>query len=801
VSDKKPRPTEPKTQPSPPRTPPELDDPRIVEALEEYMLAVEAGDRPNRQSFLARHGEIAEILAGCLDGMEALHVAASSSVHSASGGALPASPAGGWQPGTPLGDFRILREVGRGGMGVVYEAEQLSLGRRIALKVLPFAFTLDTRQLQRFKNEARAASQLHHNNIVPIYSVGCERGVHFYAMQYIEGQTLAEVIQDLRRVAAKEKASPSPARTRAGRRTSAGEPTERRRPRAESTGPYVGARSGKNAPAGLAGSAAAADTAGGPVGALATSYSAGGPGFFRAVAKLGVQAAEALEHAHAYGVVHRDIKPGNLLVDPHGHLWITDFGLAQFQSDTALTQTGDLLGTLRYMSPEQAMAKRGLVDHRTDIYSLGVTLYELLTREPPYDGRDREELLRQIAFDDPRAPRRWNPQIPGDLETIVLKAMAKRVEDRYATAQELAEDLRRFLEDKPILARRPTPLERLAKLARRHKGVAVAAVALLLLAAVGFGVSTWLVAREQLNTQAALERERQQRARAEKSFQQARETVDLLAQVGEEELADNPFLLSLRRRLLEAALVYYQSFVDERQDDPSSQTELAAARERVAALLGELTASEECGQVMFLTSLLRSQDVQKHLNFTEDQTKKAYKLAERLGQTFWKSFNSFRQLSPQERQKQFQEMTQTARKALAALLTSDQVKRLVQISLQQRGTQALSDPEVARALGLTDEQKRKIRTIQNEACKAMPGPPWGGGRPPPKGRGGKKPFDQRKPPDPWKVTTERVLSVLTPEQRALWDEMKGEPFKGKIFRFGFGGFFGPGPGPRQPHVH
>ena len=178
--------------------------------------------------------------------------------------------------------------------------------------------------------------------------------------------------------------------------------------------------------------------------------------YFRTAAALGIQAAEALDHAHKFGIVHRDIKPANLLLDVQGNLWITDFGLARLQDDAGLTITGDLLGTLRYMSPEQALAKRGYLDHRTDIYSLGATLYELVTLRPAIDGQDRQEVLRKIAEDEPTPPRRLNPAIPRELETILLKAMNKEPESRYATAQELADDLRRFLEDKPIRAKRPT---------------------------------------------------------------------------------------------------------------------------------------------------------------------------------------------------------------------------------------------------------------------------------------------------------------------------------------------------------
>src|SRR5262249_27191321 len=242
--------------------------------------------------------------------------------------------------------------------------------------------------------------------------------------------------------------------------------------------------------------------------ALVTECSVTSAGYFRLAAQLGIQAAEALEHAHQLGVVHRDVKPANLLVDVRRNLWITDFGLAQFQGDAGLTRTGDVVGTLRYLSPEQARAKPGVVDHRTDVYSLGVTLYELLTLEPAFAANDRHELLVRIALEEPRPPRHLNKALPVELETIVLKAMEKDPAERYGTAQELADDLRRFLEDRPLQARRPTLLQRARKWSRRHKALVASAGVVTFITMVAAVLSTLLVWRE--NMRADQERDKAQ---------------------------------------------------------------------------------------------------------------------------------------------------------------------------------------------------------------------------------------------------------------------------------------------------
>ncbi len=396
----------------------------LGEIVDEFLERLRQGERPDVEEYARCYPQLAAVVRQMLPAVQAIHLSVASHAPLAGESAVEVKPDG------PLGDFRIVAEIGRGGMGIVYEAIQVSLGRRVALKVLPLASALDARQLQRFKNEVQAAAHLHHPHIVPVYAVGCEQGVHFYAMQFIEGRTLADLIEELRGNA------------------------ECRNPNVET-----------------------------------------------ALAGLAVQAAEALEHAHALGIVHRDIKPANLLVDVRGNLWVTDFGLAQIQTDTRLTRTGDLIGTLRYMSPEQALAQPGGLDHRSDIYSLGATFYELLTLEPAFDGRDHQELLRQIAFEEPRTPRRINQAIPADLETIILKAMAKSAAERYATAQELADDLRRFQDDKPIHARRPSCLERARKWGRRHRAAVWSVAAGLLVAlTVSAGSVGWVV-----RDQAALE--------------------------------------------------------------------------------------------------------------------------------------------------------------------------------------------------------------------------------------------------------------------------------------------------------
>ena len=379
--------------------------------------------------------------------------------------------------GKTYGDFRIIREIGRGGMGIVYEAEQVELGRRVALKVLPLAASLDPRAIQRFKLEAQVAGWLQHPRIVPVIGVGTVDDVPYYAMQFIEGGSLADLIAELRELIG-QGTGPSAAST------------DRSAPSTLAAGLLSGRFAPPRRELDRSRPAAAPDPAALPA-STALDLSIRNWSYLQTIARLGIQAAEALAFAHDQGVIHRDVKPANLLLDHRGDVWVADFGMADVQGDAGLTLTGDLPGTLRYMSPEQALGRRALVDRRTDVYSLGATLYELLTLTPVIAGADRQEILRRIAEEEPAPIRRVNPAVPIDLATIVTKALSKEPSNRYETAWQLADDLRLYLEGKPIAARRVGPASRFWRWCRRRPLLAGLAASLVLSLLFGVAGITW----------------------------------------------------------------------------------------------------------------------------------------------------------------------------------------------------------------------------------------------------------------------------------------------------------------------
>ena len=360
-----------------------------------------------------------------------------------------------------LGDFRIEREIGRGGMGIVYEATQLSLNRRVALKVLQPGVSISSRALKRFNREARTAGSLHHTHIVPVYGVGQCDGVYYYAMQFIEGRSLAAFIRQAR----------------------AESPTT-------------------------------------------------DDGYFRRVARWGLQMADALEYAHERGVVHRDIKPANIMRDRDDNIWLTDFGLARHDDATTITQSEDMIGTARYMSPEAARGGATPVDERADVYALGVTLYELATLKPPFDGEDRETILRNVLNEPPRPPRRVNPALPKSLETIILKAIEKAPERRYVCAALMAEDLRRFLAGETLLTQPPGFFETTRRLLGRRRPLArLFSGAVLALSIAGVLAAGWL-ANRAARLEDQLQVERHTRLAAEETHR--REVENLRARVAPE---------------------------------------------------------------------------------------------------------------------------------------------------------------------------------------------------------------------------------------------------------------------------
>jgi hypothetical protein len=708
------------------------DDPRLLQLSREYLIELEAGRHPDRAVFLARYPELAEALSECLDGIELAQSFAKP----------PSTPTPEFS-GSPLGDFQILHEIGHGGMGVVYDAIQLSLGRRVALKVLPFAAALDAKHLQRFKNEAHAAAQLHHTNIVPVYAVGCERGVHFYAMQLIEGRSLSNVIQEMR------------AAVPTGLPNNLAGPSQTSNATVAISGVRTSLRSSR------------------------TNQS------FRSAARIAAQVADALDYAHEAGVVHRDIKPANLMLDTKGAVWVADFGLAQVVADGGVTQTGDLVGTLRYMSPEQASGRRIPVDHRADVYSLGATLYEMLTLQPIFAGEDRNTILFQILNDDPRPLRQLDLAIPVELETIVLKATAKSPADRYGTAADMAADLRRFLDELPILARRPTVFDRTRKWMRRHPSFVGAALVLLICGLVGMGITTAIVAREQAATKAAYQRESRRAIEAESRFLLARRVADEMIRLAEEELNDSPFQEHLRKQLLETALGYYQEFINSRQEQPEAQAELALTQDRVKKILADLAVLKADRH----NFLLRESAVQDDLQVTAEQRVKLVEVLdhrEAQRQEFSRPPHEGKLHEHHERSLAIARENETA---LSGILTTAQLRRLPQIALQWQGPRALLDPDVVTMLKLTTEQRSQLRAIEFEAMAHhfSNGP-------------------RRGPPDAnddrVRSAMKEMLAVLSPDQRAQWQSMIGNPYEGPmpLHRGGPPGFSGrhEPPGPPGP---
>ena len=450
------------------------DDERLARLYAEYADRLNAGESLDYDAILRAHPDVGRQL---VEDLRALQGVDFPSAQRSTLGSI--------------GDYTLLAEIGRGGMGVVYDAWQGSLERRVALKVLPAGLAADNRAFMRFMREAKAAAQLNHPGVVHIHGMGVEQGAPYYAMEYVEGETLAEILARI--TASRDK----------------GQETQSILQSITSL-------------LGTAGSEDDTDTDAGAAAAPAVPAAFGAEecdlAFYANLARAFAGVADGLQHAHSKGIIHRDIKPSNLILDRDGRLRILDFGLARFEGHESLTGSGDIIGTLLYMSPEQARGQKVAIDHRTDVYSLGATLYEMLVWRPPIKGKNPQDTLSRIMIADPVEPRKLNPRVPRDLETIVLQCLHKDPSDRYGTAEAAAQDLRRFVRGDPIEARPRRAIEKLVRRVRRNLlKTGIAALMLLLTAATALLVQQYAanVRRDRAETatrELAAYRERIRRA-------------------------------------------------------------------------------------------------------------------------------------------------------------------------------------------------------------------------------------------------------------------------------------------------
>lgn len=515
------------------------DEPRDPLDLlaEEFLALVRKGDNVTPEGFASSHPEHRAELRDLCETLLMLEGCKRERETSATGGRKLVVPML-----ERLGDYRIVREVGRGGMGVVFEAVQESLDRRVALKVLPQASLLSGNQLERFRREAQTAARLHHTHIVPVFDSGEADGLHFYAMQFIDGEGLDAIVKSMRK---QESGSAGALRDRC-----------------------------------------------------------------RLVARVGAEVAEALHHAHQHGALHRDVKPANLMLDREGHVWVTDFGLAKALEQNGLTNTGDVLGTLQYMAPEQF---EGRYDARSEVYALGATLYEVVCLRSAYVAETRAELIEQIRGGKHEPLRRIAPSAASDLETILARAMDIDPDRRYPTAAEFASDLRAFLEDRPIAARRQSGLELFWAWCRRNRALAsagaVAALAVATTAVVGW-TSYWTTRgalekaqRSESQMKLASERDRANLADSLQVFEDVFDTIvgpdplDALvedgAEIGSTVAAMPPPVDAEDLALLERMLDFYDKFAERNVDNVALRQQTARSYARVGAIQQRLGRAEE----------------------------------------------------------------------------------------------------------------------------------------------------------------------------------------------------------------
>ncbi len=486
-------------------------------AVAEYLEAVERGTPPDLEEFLTRHANAGDALREFLADYQALerlspHRAPITAASAHTTARIPAGKYSRLELPRAFGDFELLEEIARGGMGIVYKARQTTPCRIVALKMILTGQLASDADVERFYAEAQAVATLDHTNIVPVFQVGNCEGQHYFSMGYIEGESLSERL---------------------------------------SLGPLMA----------------------------------------REAAAIIRDVALAVHYAHKRGIVHRDLKPANILIDQDSRVRVTDFGLARRQTDeTRLTHTGQLLGTPNYMPPEQITGRAEDSGPAADVYSLGATLYAILTGRPPFQAASMADTLRQVAEQEPVALRQLDVAIPRDLETIALKCLEKSASRRYATAQSLADDLDRFLTDRPIIARRSTQRERFVRWGRRNPLAAglTAALTVLVIGALSvLAVSNAQIRRESAARAAALQQK-------DAALATARDAVNqMLTDVASEKFNNVPIAHPLRVSLLKGAQRFYEDLMQLNEADRSLVPELAQVLYNMAGLQRELGQKED----------------------------------------------------------------------------------------------------------------------------------------------------------------------------------------------------------------
>ena len=534
-----------------------------------------------------------------------------------------------------IGDYRIEREIGRGGMGIVFEAVHESLGRRVAIKVMPTPLVNREKYVERFKRESQAAARLHHTNIVGVFGVGDGDGFHYYVMDLVDGQTLSEVVHGLN-------PSELAGSTRKIDETCLKDTSNANSPAAIRTGPGTDSRLEMDSP--RLGSSQDSSRLNSQLAQPATLK------HFRWAARIGANIADALSYAHATNILHRDIKPSNIILDRKGVVWITDFGLAKDSSNELnLTKTGDVIGTPQYLAPESL---EGVYDRRSEVFCVGLTLYELATLQPAYASGTTAEVIRAIATTSPVSPRKINPKIPFDLSVIIEKAVARDPNSRYQSAKELRNDLHAFVANRPISARPPSTFENVVKWGRRNPLVAgLSAVSVLLLMMVAVSASVGILYTTDALKKAVVAREdaeefaekmETQYARAEANIEVTIKAFDeMFKQVvargasvtGEVDIDGFEELMGIETSLtqkdaefLEKLLAFYDQFATQNADNESLKNESAKAFRRVAniyQLIGDIDRSIDAYQksIQLYTQILTQNPNSKETLIALVQTK------------------------------------------------------------------------------------------------------------------------------------------------------------------------------------